>query len=146
MGYIVLQLLIGTVPLWVGYVLNAIITVMPIPIAFISLLLLFLWMLLCYRSCVPHRSPIAQAAYLSGFGFVMLLLVAYQTLIRGSMWVSWFGLATQIYFLPGLLPAATILSPFIKSTSMLLIMAVEMVMLFLLALTGCMLKAKKFRK
>ena len=54
MMLILIQLLIGTVPLWVGYVLNAVLTVMPIPVAFISVLYLLLWMLLCYKSCVPQ--------------------------------------------------------------------------------------------
>ena len=145
MMLILIQLLIGTVPLWVGYVLNAVLTVMPIPVAFISVLYLLLWMLLCYKSCVSQGNPLTQAAYFCGFGFAMLLLVAYQTLIRKAMWISWFGLATQLYFLPGLLPAATVLSPFLKTTTMLPIFITEMAILFLLALIGCNLKKKKAR-
>lgn len=145
MRRVILQLLIGTIPLWVGYVLNAILTVMPIPILFISLLFLILWTVLCYKTCVPHHNPMAQAAALCAFGLLMCLLAAYQILIRKAMWVSWFGLATQIYFLPALSPAATILSPFVKNTTMLPIFATEMLILFLLALIGCNLKKKKAR-
>lgn len=146
MRRILLQLLIGTVPLWVGYVLNAIITVMPIPILFISLLFLILWTVLCYRSCVPGHSPTAQAFLLCTFGFVMYLFVAYQEYVRGAYWVSWFGLATQMYFLPGLSAAASISRIFLNVLAIAPVSLFEMVILFLLALAGCTLKVKKTGK
>ena len=146
MHRILLQLLIGTIPLWVGYVLNAIITVFPIPILFFSLLFLILWAFLCYKSCIPGKNPAAQAALFCTFGFVMLAFVAYQEFIRGAFWPNYFGMATQMYFLPGLSAAAAILRPFLSTLSVARASIVDMILMFLFSLAGCLLKAKKARK
>lgn len=134
---------IGTLPLWVGVILNSILTVLPIPVYFFSIAFLVLWGWLCRKCCARQESIVKQALYLSLFGFAMLALVLLQELILGRYWVSYFGLATQLYFMPGLALFGVFLTPFMEQIVTWPIYLVEMIGLFLTALLGCWLKCRK---
>lgn len=143
MNRILKQFFIGTIPLWLGVVLNSVLRVLPIPVYFFSLCFLVFWCWMCCKACVSWESIWKQALAFSSFGFLMLVLVLIQELILGHYWVSYFGLATQMYFMPGLSFFAVLMSPFMEILTPWPVYVVEMIGLFLAALIGCRWKQKK---
>lgn len=143
MNRIVKQFLIGTTPLWIGMLLNAVLNLIPLPIFFVSLAFLIFWTWMCYKCCVRWESIWQQAAILSGFGTLMLLFVLFQELVLHRYWVSYFGIATQMYFLPGLGFFAVLISRILPVTTPWNVYIVELIGLFLCALLGCRLKTRK---
>ena len=146
MSKTVKQICIGTLPLWVGILVNAVISYFPIPIFLFSIIYLFLWAYLCYRACDPKASAVKQALNLCLFGLVMFLLVTYQECVRGEYWMNYAGILTQMYFLPALSAGVFLLRPFMEVLTVYSAYVVEMVLLAALCLLGCALKVKKARK
>lgn len=136
-------LCIGTLPFWVGIVLNSVLTLFPIPVFLFSIVYLLLWIYLCYRCCDPKQSPFHQSLLLCLFGFVMLVLVTYQECIRGGYWMNYFGIATQLYFLPALSFSAFLLRPFLDVLSAFPAYVLEMALMALGCFGGCLLKQRK---
>ena len=60
----------------------------------------------------PGRDPVMQAFLLSAFGLVMLALALYQELVAGQYWPGRVGFGTQMYFLPFLSLASSIVNRF----------------------------------
>ena len=94
-------LLLGILPLPLGYALNFVILSLPsssILLYAVSIGFLLLWVLLARRVSAREGRPIVQALLLSAFGLLMLLLAFYQELVMGRYWVNLFGAST---FWPG---------------------------------------------
>lgn len=136
-------LCIGTLPFWVGIVLNSVLNLFPIPVFFFSVVYLLLWTYLCCRCCDPRQPLLRQGLLLCLFGFVMLVLVAYQECIRGGYWMNYFGIATQLYFLPALSFSAFLLRPFTDTIAAFPAYVAEMALMALCCFGGCLLKARK---
>lgn len=100
-------LLLGILPLPLGYALNFVILSLPsssILLSAVSIGFLLLWVLLARRVSAREGQPIVQALLLSAFGLLMLLLVFYQELVMGRYWFNLLGAAPQLYFLPPSVP------------------------------------------
>ena len=143
MKRIVKLILIGTLPLWIGIVLNSILTVASMPIFIVSAFFMGAWVYLCYKCAIGWQDLLPQAVCLNLFGFVMLLLVLFQELVLGSYWMNYLGMATQLYFLPGLAFVSVLIGRHMPVITIPAMYASEMVILFLLSLLGCWLKSRK---
>lgn len=133
---------IGTIPLWVGIVINSILSVASMPIFIVSAFFMACWCFIGYKCAIGWQELLPQAIWLNLFGFVMLALVALQEL-SGGYWISYFGMATQLYFVPGLAFVAVIIGRMMENITVLPLYAAETVFLFLFSLLGCWLKSKK---
>ena len=143
MKRIVKLILIGTLPMWIGIVLNSILTVASMPIFIVSTFFMGAWVYLSYKCTIGWQDLLPQALWLNLFGFVMLLLVLFQELILGSYWMNYLGMATQLYFLPGLAFVSVLIGRHMPVITTVTMYAAEVVVLFLLSLLGCWLKSKK---
>ena len=101
------------------------------------------WVYLCYKCAIGWQDLLPQAVCLNLFGFVMLLLVLFQELVLGSYWMNYLGMATQLYFLPGLAFVSVLIGRHMPVITIPAMYASEMVILFLLSLLGCWLKSRK---
>lgn len=135
-------LLIGTIPLWVGIVLNSILTVASMPIFIFSAFFMGAWCFLSYKCCIGWQDLLPQALWLNLFGIIMFLLVMIQEL-SGSYWMSYLGMATQLYFLPGLGFVSVLIGRLMDVITLPPLYTAEMVFLFLFSLLGCWLKSRK---
>ena len=142
MKRIIKLILIGTLPLWIGILLNSILTVASMPIFIVSAFFMGAWIFLCYKCTIGWQDLLPQALWLNSFGFVMLALVLFQELILGSYWMNYLGMATQLYFLPGLAFVTVLIGRHMEVISLSVMYAWEAVLLFLLSLLGCWLKSK----
>ena len=143
MKRIIKQILIGTIPLWMGIVLNSILSVASMPIFIVSAFLMGCWCFLSYKCAIGWEDLLPQALWLNLFGFVMLTLVLLQELVLGGYWMNYLGMATQLYFLPGLAFVSVLIGRHMTTISIPPLYAAEMVCLFLFSLLGCWLKSKK---
>ena len=144
-------LLLGLVPLAAGYALNYIL-LLPLPLngflmAILEAVLLFLWGHLAYRVSSPERSPLWQAFLLCAVGLVMLGLGLYQVLVLKQYWHGFFGTVSQMYFLPFLTLASTLLTPLFQLVMPVLeiwpyYIAIWVVM-FLVSCIGCVLRRRR---
>lgn len=135
--------LIGTIPLWVGIVINSILSVATMPIVIVSGFFLGCWCFISYKCAIGWEDLLPQALWLNLFGFIMLVLVLIQELILGSYWINYVGLASQLYFLPGLGFVSFLIGRMMETITLPPLYAAEMVFLFLFSLLGCWLKSKK---
>ena len=142
-------LLLGILPLAGGFALNFMMF-LPIPgfVFFpVQLALLALWGYLAYRVSAPRKSAFAQALALCAFGLAMLALVLYQELVMGEYWGNLAGFGTQMYFLPVLSVAVSVLQPFLRAFTEVVrvwpLYIAVWVLLFLAGLAGCCLKRRR---
>lgn len=134
---------IGTIPLWVGIVLNSILSMASMPIFIVSAFLMGCWCFISYKCAIGWEDLLPQAIWLNLFGFVMLVLALFQELILGGYWISYLGMATQLYFLPGLAFVTVLIGRHMDVIALPPLYAAEMVCLFLTTLLGCWLKSRK---
>lgn len=136
-------ILIGTIPLWVGIVLNSILSVATMPIFIVGAFLMGCWCFLSYKCAIGWEDLLPQALWLNLFGFVMLALALLQELVLGGYWISYLGMATQLYFLPCLGFVTVLIGRHMETINLPALFAAETVFLFLFSLLGCWLKSKK---
>ncbi len=136
-------ILIGTLPMWIGIVLNSILSVASMPIVIVSAFFLGAWCFVSYKCTIGWQDLLPQALLLNAFGFLMLVLVLIQELVFGSYWVNYLGMATQLYFLPGLAFVSVLIGRHMEVLSLPPLYAAETVFLFLFSLLGCWLKSRK---
>ena len=143
MKRIVKLILIGTLPLWIGILLNSILTVASMPIVIVSAFFMGAWVYLSYKCTIGWQDLLPQVLWLNLFGFVMLILALFQELILGSYWMNYLGMATQLYFLPGLAFVSVLVGRHMPVITLPAMYTAEMVALFLFSLLGSWLKSKK---
>lgn len=134
--------LIGTIPLWVGIVINSILSVASMPIFIVSAFFMGCWCFIAYKSAIGWEYLLPQALWLNLVGLIMFALVVIQEL-TGSYWVNYLGMASQLYFIPGLAFVSVLIGRMMETIVILPLYAAEMVFLFLFSLLGCWLKSKK---
>ncbi len=135
---------VGVLPLLAGFLLNWILPVFPIHgfvAVMVSVLLLIGWGYLACKLSDPDRSLPMQSFFMCAFGLVMLLLVLYQELVLKAYWGNTFGLATQMFFLPWLTLASSVISPFVSRVWPMYVLI--WVGLFAASCAGCSLKRQK---
>ncbi|MBC5730530.1 hypothetical protein [Pseudoflavonifractor hominis] len=142
-------LLLGILPLPLGYALNFVILSLPsssILLYAVSIGFLLLWVLLARRVSAREGQPIVQALLLSAFGLLMLLLVLYQELVMGRYWFNLLGAAPQLYFLPllslGFTLSNVLIQPFLPTLEMWLVYLLAWLLLFAAGCAGCFWKAR----
>lgn len=142
-------LLLGILPLPLGYALNFVILSLPsssILLSAVSIGFLLLWVLLARRVSAREGRPIVQALLLSAFGLLMLLLVLYQELVMGRYWLNLLGAAPQLYFLPllslGFTLSNVLIQPFLPTLEMWLVYLLAWLLLFAAGCAGCFWKAR----
>lgn len=110
-------LIVGILPLVVGFAFNYAVLYLPVSgflLLLVELALLVLWGWLAFKLSLPEKNPMVQAFFLCAFGLLMLALVLYQELGMGQYWRNLIGVGTQIYFLPLLTLAVSIVGPFME--------------------------------
>ncbi len=141
-------ILLGLIPLAVGYIMNYTLLQLPIPgvlLYVIEIGLLFLWGYLAYRVSAHDKNPVLQAFLMNSFGLLMLVLILYQELILGHFWHGMVGHATQIYFLPLLSLVARIMVFAIRAMAPIRIWpfcVVIWISMFAVCYVGCVKKQK----
>lgn len=137
---------VGILPLILGFLLNRLMWTLPIT-GFISislgLLLLLAWGYCSFKLSNPIKSPILQAFLMCAFGLLILVLVLYQEIIRGAYWGNVIGLGTQVFFLPWLSLAFTVISPFLNVVRVWPMYIVIWIGLFITSCVGCLMKQHK---
>ena len=107
-----LRVLLGFVPLGIGYLQNAYMMThmdtLP-PLKLIALGTLLIWGLLCYVTADDQSRAFSQVLALNTASFLALALVLVQELLLGHYWPNSVGLASQFFVLPlinltGILP------------------------------------------
>ncbi len=136
-------ILIGTIPLWVGIAINSILSVASMPIFIVSAFFMGCWCFISYKCAIGWEDLLPQAFWLNLVGFIMLALVLFQELILGSYWINYLGLATQLYFVPGLAFVSVLIGRHMETITLPPLYAAETVFLFLFSLLGCWLKSRK---
>lgn len=104
----------GVLPLPIGFLLNYYI-LLGLPLYGFSLIgaaLLAAWGYMAFRVSDAGKSPMVQAFLLSAFGLLMLVLAVYQELVLGHYWPNRIGSGTQMYFLPFLSLALSVMGRF----------------------------------
>lgn len=135
---------VGILPLLAGFLLNWILSVFPIHgfvAGMVSVLLLIGWGYLACKLSDPDRSLLVQSVLMCAFGLVMLLLVLYQEIVLKAYWGNTFGSATQMFFLPWLTLASSVISPFVSRVWPMYVLI--WFGLFAASCAGCSLKRQK---
>lgn len=136
----------GILPLILGFLLNWVLLVLPIP-GFIlivqSFLLLFAWGYLAFKLSNSARNSIIQALLMCSFGFFMLILVLYQELVMKAYWGNIIGFGTQMFFLPWVTLASLLMSPFLDVITVWPMYIAIWVALFIASCIGCFLEQQK---
>ena len=133
----------GTLPLFLGFLLNRLLLAFPasgmvrVPL---SVLLLFAWGYFAFRLSDSLQNAVLQAFLLCAFGLLMLALTLYQELVLGSYWGNVLGYGTQMFFLPWLSLAAFMAAPF---TNIIRIWPLYIIIWAGLFLTGCVGSIRK---
>ena len=98
-----LRVLLGFVPLGIGYLQNAYMMAhmdsLP-PLKLIALGALLIWGLLCYVTADDKSRTFSQVLALNAASFLALALVLVQELLLGHYWPNSVGFASQFFFLP----------------------------------------------
>ena len=113
------------------------------PIVIVSAFFMGAWVYLSYKCTIGWQDLLPQVLWLNLFGFVMLILALFQELILGSYWMNYLGMATQLYFLPGLAFVSVLVGRHMPVITLPAMYTAEMVALFLFSLLGSWLKSKK---
>ena len=135
----------GAAPLLLGLLFNYVLLYLPVPGVLLIVLecgLLAAWGCAAFRLSDPKKNPLVQAFLLSGFGLAMLALVLYQELVLGQYWGNFLGLGTQVFFLPFLTAAASVVSPFMEIVRIWPMYIVTWICLFLIGCAGCLIKRR----
>lgn len=140
--------LLGFVPLVIGYALNYAMLSWPLygwKLNIISAALLLLWGLLAYCAAAPGKSPAVQALLMCAFGILMLLLVLCQELVFGQYWPGVVGLSTQMYFLPLMSLSSGLLASVFHAPAITvwLCCVIALACMFAVGCLGCRLKQKR---
>lgn len=96
-------ILIGSIPFFIGYGMNALILGVPsvaLPFKLISIAALILWFLIGRYSYKLADTKTEAAVLGNAIAFVVLLLVLYQECILGQYWFNQLGAASQLYYVP----------------------------------------------
>lgn len=139
-------IVIGIMPLILGFVLNWLLMILPITGFFmllLSLLFLIVWGYAAFKISSPSRNFILQAFLMCIFGLLMLILVLYQELAMGEYWGNLIGVGTQMFFLPWISLASTIIRPFMNVTRVWPLEIAIWIVLFILGCIGCIVKQHK---
>ena len=139
-------LLLGLMPLAVGYLMNYVLMLLPFPLFFGSLLPLLLWAWLSGRMADSSESALLQALLLNAFGLLMLLLVLLQELILGAYWENILGLFSQLFFLTGLPLASVLFRSLTATTSLWPFYGASWLFLYLTSLAGILFYRRKKQK
>ncbi len=137
---------IGVLPLLAGLLFHFILCYLPIGgflLCFMNLVLLLLWGYGAYRAADAAKSPVIQALALSAFGLLMLALALWQELVLWQYWPNFIGFGTQLYFLPFLTLASTLVTPFSDVVRVWPMYILIWVWIFLISFIGCRLKRRK---
>lgn len=137
---------VGIIPLFLGFLLNWLMTILPIT-GFVSillgLLLLLVWGYCSFKLSSPTQNFILQAFSMCAFGLLLLILVLCQEIIVGAYWNNVIGFATQMFFLPWISLAAFITGPFMNVIRLWPMDMVIWISLFVISCVGCFLKRRK---
>lgn len=137
---------IGVLPLLVGLLFHFILCYLPIGgflLCLMNLVLLLLWGYGAYRAADATKSPVIQALALSAFGLLMLGLGLWQELVLQRYWPNFIGFGTQLYFLPFLTLASTLVTPFSDVVRVWPMYILIWVWIFLISFIGCWQKRRK---
>lgn len=137
---------IGIVPLIVGFVLNWLMTILPITgffMSLLSLLLLIIWGYAAFKISSPSGNFVLQAFLMCVFGLLMLILVLYQELAMGEYWGNLIGYGSQLFFAPWILPASTVIIPFMSVIRIWPMYIAIWIALFISGCIGCFVKQRK---
>ena len=128
--------LLGFVPLLVGYLLNYVFLLLPGSPFFFAIVLLLLWAVLCRKKAMLGLHPLLQALLMNGVSLVMLLLTVIQEYIVGGYWANIFGLLSQVCFLPCLSLVAVFMGWFTSTLRLVPIYAAEWLLMFAASAIG----------
>ena len=139
-------LLLGMLPLAVGYLRNYLLMLLPFPLFFGSLVPLLLWAWLSGKMADLSENIWMQALLLNAFGLLMLLLTLLQELLLGGYWQNVLGLFSQVFFLTGLPLASVLLRPLTATQALWPFYLASWLFLFLLSLAGIWLTRRRRSK
>lgn len=137
---------IGVLPLLVGLLFHFLLCYLPIGgflLCFLNLVLLLLWGYGAYWAADADKSPVIQALALSAFGLLALALALWQELVLQQYWPNFIGFGTQLYFLPLLTLASTLVSPLSNVVRVWPMYILIWVWIFLISFIGCWQKRRK---
>ena len=107
-------LALGLLPFAAGYLLDAAIFVLPVPLILVGIVALLLWGALGVRLGRRGGHPLGNTLLLHLPALVVLLLLLYQELVRQAYWESMLGYATQMFYLPVLAIGTRMVAPFLS--------------------------------
>lgn len=146
----VLLLLLGVLPLPLGYLLNYAMWQFPLSGALltgVNLLLLLLWGCLAYWFSSPRGNPLLQALLLCSVGLVVLVLVLFQEVVREGYWFNFVGVGSQMFFLPflplGFTAADLLAGLFLSSMRVWPAYLAAWLLMLAAAWAGCVLKSRR---
>ena len=99
------RILLGCVPLALGYAMDRSLLTFPLPLLTVSLIFLGAWFILSFLLCRSRRSAFVSACVVQLPSLIAVLLVLYQELMQGYYFSGLLGTLPQLMFLP-VLPAA----------------------------------------
>lgn len=101
-----LRLLLGFVPLALGYAMDQALLTFELPLVTVSLIFLGAWGVLSFLLCRSRSSAFVSACVVQLPSLLALLLILYQELVQGFYFMSPLGTFPQLFFLP-VIPAAS---------------------------------------
>ena len=136
-------LLMGLVPLAVGYLLNFVMMALPVPPFFLGAVMLVLWGYYCHKRAADDTSAVLQTLMMNAVGTLMLILVLVQELILGAYWGNYAGLITQVYFLPCLPLISVLAHIFTRVTALWALYLIEWAFMLAASFIGCRAARKR---
>lgn len=137
---------LGILPLLIGFIMNLLILRTDFsPGFFLEGILLGVWGLLGYKLCRNKDHLLKNTIFIHIPAFFFLLLLLFQELVVGRFWLNFIGSAAQFFYLPALVPARMIISPFrhFQATAMWPAFLAEFILLFFASWFGGWLKSRR---
>lgn len=143
----IIVILFGCVPFLIGGLLNwgmiIYMTRVRFPYIVFGVMMLLLWTFAAYVLCKKAKKPLETLILFNLPAFIVLALIMVQELILGSYWLNFFGLLTQVFYLPIISIASRIAGMTLKTITMTPVYSISFVLMAGVASLGCWLSRKK---
>ena len=136
-----IQIGIGLLPILLGLCSN-ILFALPVPFFLTNLLVLALWIWLCFRFADPTHRTLPQLLRFCLPGTVIVALALWQELVPGNALPDIVISASQFYFFSGTMLAGRILTPFLRVITAWPYYVIDYVLLSTISLLALILKKK----
>lgn len=136
------RIVCGILPLPIGYVLNFMLMNINLPLFLVNMFCLLLWGFLSCKLADKEHNILIQIIQMNLAGMIMLTLGVIQVVGFGRFFSNIFGILPQMYFLPMLSIAFTIITPFVEIGTMGVTFLVEWIVMLVVSYIGIRKKIK----